>query len=559
MLATLLRSARHLKTPALLLSFSLLSAWSPAAAGQVDPSGSSTFVVLLDGIRVGTESMTISRVGDEWILSGSGFVRPPLDLSTMRFEVRYGPDWEPRRMAFESALRGTPMAIATTFAGTSASNAMTQGDQQASNTHEISPRAVVIPNNFFAAYEGLAVRLPGLERGARLPIYVPPVGETTASVTAVTPRRVSLGDETLDLNEYAITIMNSTGAMPAEMWVDGRGRMARLVLPTASLVVIREDLAHVLAREERVTIPGDDDVFIPAVGFVLGATFTKAPGTTGRAPAVVLVSGPGPQDRDYLLHGLPIYGHLAQALSSRGYVVVRYDPRGTGRSGGRAESSRIDEYAQDVQSIVDWLRRRDDVDRDRIAVVAFGDTGPIALTAARRTNRIKAVALINSPGLPGRELMLERQRLALAESTLSDAERQARLELQQAVIDAALSDEGWERLPEEVRRQADTQWFRSWVAFDPAQIVRRLEQPLLAVHGSLDTEVPAAHAEALAELGRARRNRDTRLVILDGINHLLLPARTGRTDEYAELPRTGIAPEAVDALAGWLDAALPRR
>src|SRR5690606_39075003 len=214
------------------------------------PTGSATFVVLLDGIRVGTESMAVSRVGNEWVLTGSGIIRPPLDLSTMRFEVRYGTDWQPHRMAFESALRGTPLAISTTFTGTSAANSLTQGNESASNTQEVSAQAVVIPNNFFAAYESLALRLPGLSEGARLPIYVPPAGETTATINAIVPRRVSIGDQVQELREYAITIMNSTGAMPAEMWVDARGRMARLVMPTASLVVIREDLAHVLAREE---------------------------------------------------------------------------------------------------------------------------------------------------------------------------------------------------------------------------------------------------------------------------------------------------------------------
>ncbi len=535
----------------------------PAAAQAPDPTGSATFVVLLDGIRVGTESMAVSRVGNEWVLTGSGIIRPPLDLSTMRFEVRYGTDWQPHRMAFESALRGTPLAISTTFTGTSAANSLTQGNESASNTQEVSAQAVVIPNNFFAAYESLALRLPGLSEGARLPIYVPPAGETTATINAIVPRRVSIGDQVQELREYAITIMNSTGAMPAEMWVDARGRMARLVMPTASLVVIREDLAHVLAREERLIVEGDDDVFIGADGFMLGATFTKAPGIEGRAPAVILVSGPGPQDRDFVSHGIPLYSHLAQALSKAGYLVVRYDSRGVGRSGGRAESSRITEYEADVRSIVEWLRDRDDVDRDRIAVVAFGDAGPIALTAARRTDRIRAVALVNAPGTSGREVTLERQTLALADTALNEADRNSRLQLQEQVIEAVLTGRGWEVIPAEVREQADTPWFRSWIEFDPAEMVRRIKRPILIVHGALDTEVPPAHATALETLARAREDvteADTRVVVLEGFNHLMLAAESCDIDEYDTLPKTGIAPEVITALTDWLGtAAFARR
>lgn len=536
----------------------------PADAQQTaapDPSGSSTFVVLLDGTRVGTESVSISRAGNEWLVSGSGLLLAPLDLSTMRFEMRYGLDWQPQRMAMEAALRGQPLAINSTFGLTTATNSMTQGDQRGNNTHQISPRAVVIPNNFFGAYESLAVRLGSLGTGDRLPVYVPPSGETSVSVLQVTPRRVSLDNEnTLELREYMLTVMNSSGAIPVEMWIDGRGRMARLVMPTASLVVIRDDLANVLAREERLSVEGDNDVFIGATGFSLGGTITKAPSTTGRAPAVILAAGPGPQDRDYIAHGIPLYAQLARALSSAGYIVIRYDARGMGRSGGRAESSRIQEYSDDVLSVVEWLRRRDDVDRNRIAVVGYGDTGAIALTAGRRSNRIAAVALVNAPGHTGREITLERQAAALAATSLPENERQSRLELQKRVLDAVATGRGWDLISDDVRAQADTPWFRSWVTFVPEEVIRRMGQPLLALHGGLDAEVAPAHATQIETLGRARRNRPeshSRAVVVPGVNHLMLRATTGRVDEYASLEPRVIADELTTALATWLNEALP--
>jgi pimeloyl-ACP methyl ester carboxylesterase len=543
----------------------LLAAPLPALAQQQapDPSGSSTFVVLLDGTRIGTESVTIQRAGNEWIVSGTGIVLAPLDLSTMKFEVRYGLDWQPQRMVLESALRGQPLAINTTFGLTTATNAMTQGDQRGNNSHQITPRAVVIPNNFFGAYESLAVRLSSLSAGGRLPVYVPPSGETSVTVAQISPRRVSLGDErTLELREYLLTVMNSSGAIPVEMWIDERGRMARLVMPTASLVVIREDLANVLAREERLTVAGDDDVFIGATGFSLGATVTKNPSVTGRAPAVVLVSGPGPQDRDHVSYGIPLYAQLARSLSEAGYIVVRYDARGMGRSGGRAESSRIQEYTDDVLSVVEWLRRRDDVDRDRIAVLGYGDTVAIALSAARRSDRVGAVALVNAPGRPGRDVTLERQRMALAATSLPETERQNRLALQARVLDAVVSGRGWELLSEEVRAQADTPWFRSWLQYDPAELIRRMDQPVLALHGALDTEVPPAHADEIRKLGLARRNRPathSQAVIVPGVNHLMIQAKTGAVDEYATLEPRVIASELATALTQWLATALAAR
>lgn len=535
----------------------------PAFAQQTpDPTGSSTFIVLLDGTRIGAETVTIRRVGDDWLVSGNGLLQPPLDISTMRFELRYGPDWQPVQFAMESSLRGQPMALASSFGLTTANNTMTQGDQRGANAQQITPRSAVVPNNFFAAHESVAVRLPTMAVGDRLAVYVPPSGETTITVAQITPRRVSIGDRTLELREYVLTAMNSSGAIPLEMWVDERGRMARLVIPTASLVVIRDDLANVMAREERLSVEGDEDVFVGAAGFSLGATSTPPTGVTGRAPAVVLVSGPGPQDRDFLTHGVPLYAQLAQALSAAGYRVVRYDSRGVGRSGGRAESSRMQEYTDDVLAVVNWLRRRDDVDRNRIAVIGYGDTGPIALSAAGRTNQIAGVALLNSPGLSGREVTLERQELALAASQVSEAERTNRLAMQARVLDAVTTGKGWDLITSEIRTQADTPWFRSWLLFNPADAVRRIQRPLLVLHGALDTEVPPAHAAALETLGKARRNRPetlTQVSVLPGVNHLLQPATTGRADEYATIESRTIAPSVIDTLTTWLESVVPAR
>lgn len=528
-------------------------------ASAPDPSGSATFVVLLDGTRIGTESVDINRAGNEWIVSGSGVVLAPLDLSTMRFELRYGLDWQPQRMVLESALRGTPLAVNTTFGLTTASNAMTQGDQRGNNTHQITPRAVVIPNNFFAAYESLAVRLLPVSTGDRLPVYVPPAGETSVTVLQISPRRVSLADgTTLALREYLLTIMNTSGAIPLEMWVDERGRMARLVMPTASLVVIRDDLANVLAREERLTVEGDDDVFIGATGFSLGATVTVPSGLEGRLPAVILAAGPGPQDRDHLSYGIPLYAQLARELSKAGYIVVRYDARGVGRSGGRSESARMEEYADDVRSVVEWLRDRDDVDRNRIAVVGYSDAGFIALTAARRTDRIRGVILANSPGLSGREVTLERQALAMAGTNLPEGERQNRLAQQARILDAVTSGRGWDQISEDVRAQVDTPWYKSWVEFEPNEMIRRMRQPVLILHGELDTEIPPSHAAQLAALAEAR-DRDeatTQTTVLPGLNHLLLKAVTGRPDEYPTLEPRVIAPEVTSTLTDWLSTAL---
>ena len=83
-------------------------------------------------------------------------------------------------MAVEGALRGVPLSLTTTFGLTTATNDLDQGAQHASTSVPISPRTVVLPNNFYGAYEALAARLAASAPGARLPIYVSPMAEISA-------------------------------------------------------------------------------------------------------------------------------------------------------------------------------------------------------------------------------------------------------------------------------------------------------------------------------------------------------------------------------------------
>jgi pimeloyl-ACP methyl ester carboxylesterase len=525
------------------------------AQDPADPSGSATFLVLLQGVRIGTESLTIARTGSGWVVTGTGRLQPPVDLTTDKIEISYGTDWQPRQLSVEASLRGQPQTLATSFGLTTATNDVRRGPQKGTVTHQVTPRAVVLPGDFFAGYELLALRLAVSPVGTRIPVYVPGAGETSVTVAEITPRRVSLADRSIDLREFVFTLGGTTGATPVELWVDARGRLARLVMPTAQIVAIREDLATVMAREERFRHPRDDDAFIGADSFSLGSTLTPPASPTTRSPAVVLVSSPGPQDRDFVSYGVPIFGQLAAALSDAGYFVVRYDARGVGRSGGRAETSRLTEYAEDVIGVVKWLRKRKDIDERRVTILGYGDGGPVAILAASREKSIAGLVLVASPGRTGREVTLERQEIALGRLKVSDTDRASRVVLQSRIIDAVVTGKGWDTLPAEVRRDADSLWFKSWLEFDPAAAMRRIERPVLVLHGDLDAEVPAAHAIRLDALARARNKllpADSQIRVVPGVNHLLVNATTGQVDEYTTLATRVIAPEIPASLVEWL-------
>src|SRR5581483_5234753 len=155
---------------------------------------------------------------------------------------------------------------------------------------------------------------------------------------------------------------------------DDTSRLVRFSVPAQSLEVAREDIASVAARRVPISRPNDEQVRIAGNGFTLAGTLSKPLDAAPQPlPAVVLVSGSGPNERDEVVANIPILGQLASAIADGGFIVLRYDKRGVGQSGGRAESAGIPEYVEDLRAAVKFLADRKDVDPKRIAVLGHSE------------------------------------------------------------------------------------------------------------------------------------------------------------------------------------------
>ena len=218
------------------------------------------------------------------------------------------------------------------------------------------------------------------------------------------------------------------------------------------------------------------------------------------------MGGSGPTDRDSLVYGIPILGELAGAIADAGFIVVRYDKRGIGQSGGRAESAGLAEYAEDARAVVKALSDRKDVDPKRIAVVGHSEGGTVALLAASKDKRISAVGLLATPGVSGAELILAQQQHSLGRSKMSAEEKQAAVDLQRRIHDAVITGKGWEQLPINIRRTVDNPEFQSLLTTDPAKVIPEVRQPILILQGTLDTQVDPSNADRLLTLAKARKN-----------------------------------------------------
>jgi dipeptidyl aminopeptidase/acylaminoacyl peptidase len=333
------------------------------------------------------------------------------------------------------------------------------------------------------------------------------------------------------------------------------------------LIFVREDLSSVATRALVVSRDGDLSVRIPGNGFNLAGTLSQPSGpppaeSKGRYPAIVLVGGSGPTDRDETVSGIAVFGLLASPLADAGHYVLRYDKRGVGQSGGRTETATLQDLAEDVRAIVQFLRKRKDVDPKRIVLFGHSEGALVSLWAASRDEDLAGVVLAAGPSSSGAELVLEQQQYLLGKMNLPDAERAARIDLQKRIQAAVLGQGPWDDIPEPLKRQASTAWFQSFLGFTPASVMSKVKQPLLILQGDFDRQVPVHHAERLADLACARKKvpaEAVSVVKLDGVNHLLVKGKTGDLDEYPSLSGRGLDPRVALAVNDWLKRVLPQR
>src|SRR5215471_1627494 len=152
-------------------------------------------------------------------------------------------------------------------------------------------------------------------------------------------------------------------------------------------------------REEEVTY--DNKV----QNVTLAATFTIPQGT-GPFPAVLLITGSGPQDRDETLLGHKPFLILSDYLTGHGIAVLRADDRGTGKSTGVFSTATSADFATDVEAGVAYLKTRSEVNPQKIGLVGHSEGAMIAPMVAARDNNVAFIVMMAGTAVPGDQVLV---------------------------------------------------------------------------------------------------------------------------------------------------------
>ena len=275
----------------------------------------------------------------------------------------------------------------------------------------------------------------------------------------------------------------------------------------------------------------------------------------GPFPAVLLLAGSGPQDRDETIGPNAPLRDLAWGLASNGIAVLRYDKR---------TKAHATEMAAEVESVTVWEETIDDavlaigmlrgtpgIDRDRVFVAGHSLGGYLApRIAAEVPGRLAGIALLEANSSPLGQLIIDQYAYLASDEGGADAQARAQLETVRAQVALAESPGLSTATPaSELPLGVPAAYWLDLRTYDPLATARDLPMPLFFSQGGRDYQVPpselAAWREALAD------RTDVAFHEYPALNHLLMAGSGPSTPaEYAQPGH--VAPEVVADLAAWI-------
>lgn len=360
-------------------------------------------------------------------------------------------------------------------------------------------------------------------------------------------------------------------------WEQGGGSM-RLDIERMT-----EPLSYNRPQEPQKPYPYKEDVvrFInEKEGFELEGTLT-VPETGDTHPAVVLISGSGPQDRDEALMGHKPFLVLSDYLTRNGIAVLRFDDRGVGNSGGDFGSATTLDFVTDVEAAVEYLKGRQDIDANSIGLIGHSEGGLIApIVTSQPDHAIAFAVMLAGPGLTGKDVLLTQsakmvqmqgmsdefiEKLSMINARLYDTVISSDLEavkdelrLELAEIRGELSQMEVtmlglvEERDDQIVSQLSSKWMKQFIGTDPAVYLGQMKTPVLSLIGDKDVQVLAQeNTNAIEEALKRAGNEDYTAKIVPGLNHLFQKAETGLPAEYSSIEET-FSEEVMEMIVGWI-------
>jgi pimeloyl-ACP methyl ester carboxylesterase len=314
----------------------------------------------------------------------------------------------------------------------------------------------------------------------------------------------------------------------------------------------------------------------PKANIHIAGTLTIPQGE-GPFPAVLLISGSGPADRDESILGHKPFLVLADHLTRQGIAVLRVDKRGCGKTAGTLRGSGMEDFASDALAGVAYLKNRSEVDAKKIGLIGHSEGGSVAPMVAVQSPDVSYIVLLGAQGVSFYDILVMQDgteakaagktdeqvelirgfsrrfyTLVLQSQDASEIERETKA-LYATLTDAEKNALDWPNLGGTLSLSwALRPGAREALKFDVRPYLRQVRCPVLALNGGKDSQVPPKeNLGGIEQELQAGGNRNYTRRELPGLNHLFQTCNTGAFAEYVKIEET-MSPLALQAVSDWI-------
>ncbi|WP_300669322.1 alpha/beta fold hydrolase [Soonwooa sp.] len=283
-------------------------------------------------------------------------------------------------------------------------------------------------------------------------------------------------------------------------------------------------------------------------------------------PIVILITGSGAQNRDEEIAGHKPFAVIADDFAKKGIATLRLDDRGMGESSVGSRNDTSENFTGDIDAAVDFLSKRG---YKNIGLLGHSEGGMIAPMVAVKNPNVKFIISLAGPGVAINQLMYRQNEDILKHAGLPEDVVKKDLEQKKAIFNYIADYKGkniavdfsnfltknFPNLnPQEksAYSQLTEPWMTYFLQYKPADNWSKIKIPVLALNGSLDSQVAAKpNLEAIKMALTKAGNKNFKTEEIAGVNHLFQTATTGSPDEYGEITET-ISPKVLDIASSWI-------
>lgn len=312
----------------------------------------------------------------------------------------------------------------------------------------------------------------------------------------------------------------------------------------------------------------------------LAGTLTL-PSKNGNYPAVILISGSGPQNRNEEVAGHKPFLIIADYLTRNGIAVLRYDDRGFGKSKGEFKTAYLDDFATDASSAVEYLKTRKEIDRSKIGLIGHSEGGVVAPMTASSRNDISFIVLLASPGIEATKIFLKQAEQIPRSVGASESFIQKNIANNERYINLVSNSDNNDTLKSKITKLFETSYdetpsilipedmtkkeyvaigldmakspqYKKLLKLDPAIILQKISCPVLALNGEKDIQIGAQ--ENLTGIYKALikgGNTDVTIKEIPNLNHFFQRCETCTLAEYETIEQT-FSPVALKEISNWI-------